>query len=53
MAKVVRRKRKMVDELVAMHLEQYRASGVELIMGSTHSTTTSSDSPCSARRPAR
>src|SRR4029077_16441396 len=27
------RKRDMVDGLVAMHLEQYRASGAELIMG--------------------
>jgi pyruvate/2-oxoglutarate dehydrogenase complex dihydrolipoamide dehydrogenase (E3) component len=33
MAKVLARKRKMVDGLVAMHLEKYRASGAELIMG--------------------
>ncbi len=33
MARVLARKRKMVDGLVAMHLEQYRASGAELILG--------------------
>src|SRR6185436_11028858 len=34
MAKVVARKRAMVDGLVAFHLERYQASGAELIMGS-------------------
>jgi pyruvate/2-oxoglutarate dehydrogenase complex dihydrolipoamide dehydrogenase (E3) component len=33
MGRVLQRKRDMVDGLVAMHLEQYRASGAELIMG--------------------
>src|ERR1700719_2898164 len=33
MAKVRQRKRDMVDGLIAMHLENYRASGAELIMG--------------------
>jgi pyruvate/2-oxoglutarate dehydrogenase complex dihydrolipoamide dehydrogenase (E3) component len=34
MAAVRDRKRKMVDGLVAIHLEKYRASGAELVMGS-------------------
>lgn len=34
MAAVRARKRKMVDGLVAMHLEKFRASGAELVMGS-------------------
>ena len=34
MAQVVKRKRDMVDGLVAFHLERYKASGTELIMGS-------------------
>ncbi len=34
MAKVLRRKRDMVDGLVAFHLERYQESGAELIMGS-------------------
>src|SRR5580698_5967833 len=34
MAKVLRRKREMVAGLVAMHLDIYKASGAELIMGS-------------------
>ncbi|MHC5540509.1 FAD-dependent oxidoreductase, partial [Singulisphaera rosea] len=34
MAAVRDRKRKMVDGLVEMHLEKYRGSGAELIMGS-------------------
>ena len=34
MAKVLQRKRAMVDGLVAFHLERYEASGAELIMGS-------------------
>jgi pyruvate/2-oxoglutarate dehydrogenase complex dihydrolipoamide dehydrogenase (E3) component len=34
MAKVVRRKREMVDGLVAAHLKNYKESGAELIMGS-------------------
>jgi pyruvate/2-oxoglutarate dehydrogenase complex dihydrolipoamide dehydrogenase (E3) component len=34
MTRVRQRKREMVDGLVAMHLDQYRASGAELIMGS-------------------
>jgi len=33
MGQVRQRKRDMVDGLVAMHLEKYRASGAELIMG--------------------
>jgi pyruvate/2-oxoglutarate dehydrogenase complex dihydrolipoamide dehydrogenase (E3) component len=33
MAKVVRRKREMVEELVAAHLKNYKESGAELIMG--------------------
>jgi pyruvate/2-oxoglutarate dehydrogenase complex dihydrolipoamide dehydrogenase (E3) component len=33
MAKVLERKRVMVDGLVAMHLERYEASGAELVMG--------------------
>src|SRR2546425_3306801 len=34
MAQVVKRKRDMVDGLIAFHLERYKASGTELIMGS-------------------
>ena len=34
MAKVVSRKRAMVEALVALHLQNYKASGAELIMGS-------------------
>jgi pyruvate/2-oxoglutarate dehydrogenase complex dihydrolipoamide dehydrogenase (E3) component len=33
MARVVARKRKMVERLVAEHLERYRKSGTELVMG--------------------
>jgi pyruvate/2-oxoglutarate dehydrogenase complex dihydrolipoamide dehydrogenase (E3) component len=33
MSTVVKRKRDMVDSLVAFHIERYRASGAELIMG--------------------
>jgi len=33
MEKVLARKRDMVDGLIAMHLDQYKASGAELIMG--------------------
>jgi pyruvate/2-oxoglutarate dehydrogenase complex dihydrolipoamide dehydrogenase (E3) component len=33
MGGVRRRKRKMVDDLVAMHLDKYKASGAELILG--------------------
>src|SRR3546814_544358 len=33
MEKVLRRKRDMVDGLIAFHLERYEASGAELIMG--------------------
>jgi pyruvate/2-oxoglutarate dehydrogenase complex dihydrolipoamide dehydrogenase (E3) component len=36
MAKVRQRKRDMVDSLVAVHLQNYKASGAELIMGSAH-----------------
>lgn len=36
MKKVVERKRAMVDGLVAFHLERYKASGAELIMGNAH-----------------
>jgi pyruvate/2-oxoglutarate dehydrogenase complex dihydrolipoamide dehydrogenase (E3) component len=34
MAQVVKRKRDMVDGLVTFHLERYKASGADLIMGS-------------------
>ena len=34
MKKVLARKRDMVDGLIAMHLDNYKASGAELIMGS-------------------
>ncbi len=33
MTKVLQRKREMVDGLIAFHLERYRATGAELIMG--------------------
>ena len=33
MAKVLAHKREMIDGLIAMHLERYRVSGAELIMG--------------------
>ena len=33
MERVRQRKREMVDGLIAMHLDHYRASGAELIMG--------------------
>ena len=33
MKKVLARKRGMVDGLIAMHLDRYKASGAELIMG--------------------
>ena len=33
MAGVQRRKRLMVEGLIQMHLDQYKASGAELIMG--------------------
>jgi pyruvate/2-oxoglutarate dehydrogenase complex dihydrolipoamide dehydrogenase (E3) component len=33
MSKVLGRKRQMVDGLIAMHLDNYKASGAELIMG--------------------
>src|SRR5713226_7271441 len=33
MRRVLQRKRDMVDGLIAMHLDQYRASGADLIMG--------------------
>jgi pyruvate/2-oxoglutarate dehydrogenase complex dihydrolipoamide dehydrogenase (E3) component len=36
MAKVRQRKRDMVEGLIAMHLQNYRASGAELIMGEGH-----------------
>src|SRR5262245_12924998 len=36
MAVVRDRKRKMVDGLVALHLEKYRESGAELVMGHGH-----------------
>jgi pyruvate/2-oxoglutarate dehydrogenase complex dihydrolipoamide dehydrogenase (E3) component len=36
MAQVVARKRKMVDAEVAFHLEAFRASGADLIMGQAH-----------------
>jgi pyruvate/2-oxoglutarate dehydrogenase complex dihydrolipoamide dehydrogenase (E3) component len=34
MAGVQRRKRKMVEDLIELHLDRYKASGAELIMGS-------------------
>ena len=40
MAVVRQRKRQMVDGLVAMHLERYKASGAELIMGKANFTGT-------------
>jgi pyruvate/2-oxoglutarate dehydrogenase complex dihydrolipoamide dehydrogenase (E3) component len=36
MARVRQRKRDMVDGLIAMHLDRYKASGAELIMGMGH-----------------
>jgi hypothetical protein len=33
MKRVLGRKRDMVDGLIAMHLDAYKASGAELIMG--------------------
>jgi len=36
MAKVRQRKREMVEHEVALHLQNYKASGAELIMGSGH-----------------
>src|SRR5258708_3271375 len=36
MAAVRDRKRKMVDGLVEMHLDNFKASGAELLMGSAH-----------------
>ncbi len=36
MQRVLERKREMVDALIAFHLERYRASGAELVMGSAH-----------------
>ena len=38
MAGVARRKRKMVDELVEIHLGNYRSSGAELVMGEARFT---------------
>src|SRR4051812_29301935 len=38
MAAVARRKKKMVDELVDVHLANFRASGAELVMGDAHFT---------------
>jgi pyruvate/2-oxoglutarate dehydrogenase complex dihydrolipoamide dehydrogenase (E3) component len=37
MAGVYARKRKMVDDLVERHLDQYHASGAELILGDVNS----------------
>lgn len=39
MAGVRQRKRKMVDELVAIHLDRYKQSGAELIMGEARLTS--------------
>jgi len=36
MGRVRERKRHMVDGLIAMHLERYKASGAELVMGTGH-----------------
>jgi hypothetical protein len=33
MAGVARRKRRMVDEVIALHLDRFKASGAELVMG--------------------
>jgi pyruvate/2-oxoglutarate dehydrogenase complex dihydrolipoamide dehydrogenase (E3) component len=38
MAKVRQRKRDMVDREIALHLQNYKASGAELIMGTGHFT---------------
>src|SRR5262249_45260013 len=38
MAGVARRKRQMVDELVELHLANFRASGAELVMGKARFT---------------
>jgi pyruvate/2-oxoglutarate dehydrogenase complex dihydrolipoamide dehydrogenase (E3) component len=38
MVGVARRKRRMVEELVAMHLARFRASGAELVMGEARFT---------------
>ena len=38
MAGVARRKRQMVDELVALHLANFKASGAELVMGEARFT---------------
>jgi pyruvate/2-oxoglutarate dehydrogenase complex dihydrolipoamide dehydrogenase (E3) component len=38
MGAVVRRKRKMVDELIAVHLANFKASGAELVMGEARFT---------------
>ncbi|QEH39007.1 Mercuric reductase [Aquisphaera giovannonii] len=38
MAGVARRKRRMVDELVERHLDNFKASGVELVMGEARFT---------------
>jgi pyruvate/2-oxoglutarate dehydrogenase complex dihydrolipoamide dehydrogenase (E3) component len=40
MAGVLKRKRDMVEGLVAMHLEKYKASGAELVMGEARFTGT-------------
>jgi hypothetical protein len=37
MVKVRKRKRDMVDSLIDFHLQDYKASGAELIMGGGHS----------------
>ena len=39
MAAVRRRKREMVEGLIAMHLDKYRASGTELVMGEARLTS--------------
>jgi pyruvate/2-oxoglutarate dehydrogenase complex dihydrolipoamide dehydrogenase (E3) component len=39
MAGVRQRKRKMVDELIAVHLDRYKQSGAELIMGEARLTS--------------
>lgn len=40
MAGVRQRKRRMVDELIAIHLDRYKQSGAELIMGEARLTST-------------
>ena len=47
MAGVRQRKRKMVDELIAIHLDRYKQSGAELIMGEARLTSATTVKVCS------